>query len=61
MKLPSARHAHLAIAFLMLAIVAGIFAFLTVGPVAPMLLMACLAGFVATLAWHLMKRHNRRD
>ena len=50
-----------AIAFLMLAIVAGIFAFLTVGPVAPMLLMACLAGFVATLAWHLMKRHNRRD
>lgn len=48
-----------AVAFLILAIVAGVFAFLTVGPVAPMLLMACMAGFVATLAWHLLKRHHR--
>ena len=50
-----------AVAFLILAIVAGVFAVITVGPVAPMLLMACLAGFVATLSWHLMKRHSRRD
>jgi uncharacterized membrane protein YtjA (UPF0391 family) len=48
-----------AITFLMLAIVAGVFAFLTVGPLAPLLLMAALAGFVATLAWHLLKHHNR--
>ena len=50
-----------AITFLIFAIVAGLFAFLTVGPVAPMLLMACLAGFVATLAWHLLKRRSGRD
>ncbi len=50
-----------AITFLMLAIVAAVFAFLTVGPVAPMLMMACMAGFVATLAWHFLKRHSRDD
>jgi hypothetical protein len=50
-----------AVAFLILAIVAGIFSFLTVGPVAPMLMMACLAGFVAMLAWHFLQRHSRDD
>jgi hypothetical protein len=48
-----------AVAFLILAIIAGVFSFLTVGPVAPMLLLAAMAGFVAMLAWHFLKRHNR--
>lgn len=47
-----------AITFLILAIIAGVFAFLTVGPVAPMLLIAFMVFFIGALAWHLMQRHN---
>ena len=50
-----------AVSFLILAIVAGIFSFLTVGPGAPMLMMACIAGFIATLAWWFLKRHLGND
>lgn len=50
-----------AITFLILAIIAGVFAFLTVGPVAPMLLVAFLVAFVVALAWHLWERHGGRE
>lgn len=48
-----------AITFLILAIIAGVFAFLTVGPIAPMLLIAFLVFFVAATALHLIQRRDR--
>jgi len=51
----------LAIAFLILAIVAGVFAFLTTGPIAPMLLVAFLVFFLGATALHLFNRRRRRD
>jgi uncharacterized membrane protein YtjA (UPF0391 family) len=47
-----------AMTFLILAIVAGVLAFLTVGPVAPMLLVVFMVFFIGALAWHLWQRHN---
>ena len=47
-----------AISFLILAIIAGVFAFLTVGPIAPALMVGFMAFFIGALAWHLYQRHN---
>ena len=47
-----------AITFLLLAVIAGLVAAVTVGPVAPMIMMACIAGFIGTLAMYLVKRHG---